>query len=913
MKRWMTVTATLAMAFGLLAQSAGAAQGTFGFESVGTWLRTTAGAPELQAGAHPDFNTTFQLNTTTNEEGKPTAVAVNPKDVKVTLPAGLVGNPQAAPTCSPQQFYELVNRANCPPQSQVGEATVTFYYGRPLEFTEPIYNLTPPRGVAAQFAFDTLGVPTFIDAGVSAEGGYHLVAESRETSQGINIGGASITLWGTPGSHAYDMVRSPQGGVGNEGLPVLGASLATPFISSPTSCPGSPLTTSFSADSWRAPTVLSEASTSTDPEGAPLVIGGCERVPFSASMTARPTTTEAEAPTGLDVKVEFPQTEPEGLRASDLRDAVVTLPEGMTVNPSSAGGLSTCTVEEIGLGDSVAPSCPKGSELGTLKVSTPLLAEGLTGSVYLAQQGKNKFGSLLALYLTIENAARGVLVKLPGKVEPDPTTGRLVVRFEDTPQLPISTLEMELFSGPRAALMTPPACGTYSTAGSFTPWSGNAPVVASDSFRITSGPQGGPCPTAGFTPKLEAGTADPAAGQYSPLELRVSRPDGSQRLGSVGVTLPKGMLANLSGIPYCSDATLASIPTALGTGAGQLASPSCPAASRVGSVSVAAGPGSTPFWVKSGSVYLAGPYKGAPLSLGIVTPALAGPFDLGNVVVRAALRVDPETAIVTAQSDPLPTILQGIPLDLRELRVTLDRQDFTLNPTSCAQAGFAATIASSGGAVATPSVPYAASSCAGLGFSPQLTLELKGGTHRGAFPALTATVKAKRGQANIGRVAVALPRSEFLEQGHIGTVCTRVQFAAGACPQGSIYGYAEAVSPLLSQPLAGPVYLRSSSHKLPDLVAALAGQIDIDLDGRIDSVRGGIRTTFESVPDAPISSFTLRMRGGKKSLLVNSTDICVGKHRAQVRMVGQNGGRAASSPPVAAASCKPAPKARHRG
>ena len=424
----------------------------------------------------------------------------------------------------------------------------------------------------------------------------------------------------------------------------------------------------------------------------------------------------------------------------------------------------------------------------------------------------------------------------------------------------------------------------------------------SDSFRIDRGPGGGPCPDGRFDPKLVAGTVNPVAGSYSPFALTLTRDDASQRLRGLSVALPPGLLGKLEGIPYCADAALAAIPESDGSGAAQLASPGCPAASKLGTVAVAAGAGSSPFHLDTGRAYLAGPYKGAPLSMAIVTPALAGPFDLGNVVVRAALAVDPGSARITAVSDPLPTILHGIPLDLRELRVAIDRPEFTLNPTSCNPMAVVGTATSVEGREASMADRFQVGACERLGFGPALKLKLSGPTRRGAYPALRAELNAKAGQANIGRVSVALPHSQFLAQEHIGTVCTRVQFAADRCPAGSVYGRARAVTPLLDRPLEGPVYLRSSSNPLPDLVAALDGQIEIDLVGRIDSVKGGIRTTFESVPDAPVSRFVLEMKGGRKGLLVNSRDLCGATGRAKVLIDGQNG-KAADQNPALANSC----------
>jgi hypothetical protein len=874
-----------------------AAAGAFEVENAEGWLRDSAGAPQLRAGTHPDFNIAIHLSKTTNSEGNP-APDGNPKEIEVTLPPGLIGNPSAVPTCTQTDISVLKYVANCSPSAQVGVASVTNYVAGGTATEVPVYNMVPPQGVAAEFAFNLVSDIVHIDSTVVADpgapGGYRLRTTIKKISQGIAIGDTTLTLWGAPSSHAHDLERS-----GREGFPPgiesIESEVTRPgaLMTNPTSCGSMPQSTTVRVDDWATPGSYSSAGYDHDVDGNPFVFTDCGQVRFEASFEAQPTTTQAESPSGLDVTLTLPQNElPEGIAHAALRDAVVTLPQGMAVNPSSAGGLGSCAPGQIGLGDDGSPACPADAKIGTVQIDTPLLPNPLKGSVYLAQQGQNKFGSLLALYLVVDDPETGVRLKIPGKVETDPATGRLVTRFSEAPQLPVDSLRLHLDGGQRASLVTPPSCGTYTTQGEFSPWSGNAPVVSTDSFQISQGPEGGACPSGRFAPTLKAGTANPAAGEYSPFELRIARADGSDRLGGVSVALPEGLLGKLAGIPYCSDAALGSIPTAEGTGAAQVASPSCPDASKVGTVAVSAGAGQSPFWVKTGSAYLAGPYKGAPLSLAIVTPALAGPFDLGNVVVRAALHVDPETAQVSAVSDPLPTILSGIPLDLREVRVSLDRKDFMLNPTSCRAQRVESTLTALGGATASPSAPFTAASCSGLGFSPKLALKLKGGARRGAFPRLTATVRAKGGQANLARVAVGLPHSEFLAQGHIRTVCTRVQFAADQCPASSIYGYAEARTPLLSDPLRGPVYLRSSSHKLPDLVAALRGQIDIDLDGRIDSHDHGIRTTFETIPDAPITSFVLRMKGGKKSLLENSASLC-GKAagKAQVRMLAQNGAR----------------------
>ncbi|MBS1678331.1 MAG: hypothetical protein JST08_13210 [Actinobacteria bacterium] len=895
----------------LVLAAAPSAAAALEIESVEGSLGDSAGAPLLQAGGHPDFNIAIHMTKLVNPATGNPAPDGNPKDIEVTLPPGLIGNPTAVPTCTQGDISVLNFVADCSPSTQVGIASITNYVAGGTETKVPVYNLEPPLGVAAEFAFNLYSDIVHIDSSVvpdeSAPGGYRIETKIQNISQGVAIGDTTLTLWGAPSSSSHDLERSPKGGF-PAGEPVV-SDVGRPrgLMTNPTLCDESAQSVAARLDSWQAPGAFSSGSYDRDPAGNPFVFTGCDKVPFEASLEAQPTVTRADSPTGLDVTLTLPQNElPEGVSSSDLRDAVVTLPEGMAIDPSSAAGLGSCAPGQIGLGNGARPSCPADSRIGSVQIDTPLLANPLEGSVYLAQQGQNKYGSLLALYLVVDDPTTGVLLKIPGKVETDPGSGRVVARFTDAPQLPVRSLRLRLDGGPRASLVTPPACGTYTTQGEFTPWSGSGAVVVTDSFRIAQGPAGEACGPGRFDPGLQAATGDPTAGTYSPLEVRISRPDGSARLGAVSVKLPKGLLGKLAGVVYCPDAALAAVPTGEGTGAAQLASPACPGTSRVGSVAVAAGAGPSPFWVKTGSAYLAGPYKGAPLSLAIVTPALAGPFDLGNVVLRVALRVNPETAQVSADSDPLPTILAGIPLDLREVRVSLDRKGFMLNPTSCASQKVESTLTAVGGTTASPSAWFSAASCERLGFAPNLTLALKGGTRRGAYPQLTAKVNAKPGQANLGRVAVQLPHSEFLAQGHIGTVCTRVQFAADQCPPRSVYGYAEARTPLLDQPLRGPVYLRSSSHKLPDLVAALRGQIEIDLDGRIDSHNRGIRTTFATIPDAPISSFVLRMRGGKKSLLENSTSLCRRPERAQVSMVGQNGARHDLSP-VLGAPCK-----RHR-
>ncbi|HET6998676.1 MAG TPA: hypothetical protein VFI03_08810 [Solirubrobacterales bacterium] len=867
------------------------------------------GVPVRQAGAHPR-EAVFSFDMNTAFKDGPTYRYTEPqgslRDVEVLLPRGLVGDPQAVPQCTPMELQETVGPegTSCPTSSQVGVADITLEFEGPATYHLPVYNMVPPKGAVADFGFALFGGPVHILAELDPANGYTVKTTVENINETGPVRDQRLTLWGVPGDPAHDNDRfNPLTG----GFGASSTAPRKPFITLPSEC-GVDGTSKLRLFSWQG---LSDPELGAPPyESVASQVHGCEKQSFRASLEALPDSSAAASPTGLSVDLAIDQDlNPSGLGTPPLKKAVVTLPEGMTVNPASASGLSGCSMEELGISASGVPNgepvrCPDSAKIGALNATTPVLAETLEGSVYLAEQDENPFDSLLALYLVIENPERGLLVKLAGKVETDPSTGRLTTTFEDNPQLPVSSLKLRLKSGSRAPLITPSSCGTYTTKTELTSWSGQV-RESSSSFTIDRGPDGRPCPSGEFEPSFEAGTMSPIAGEYSPLLIRASRSDGSQTLRGLRFDLPAGLTGKLAGIPYCPQSAIDA--AGAKSGRGELASASCPQASKIGIVNVGAGAGSTPFGVQ-GNVYLAGPYKGAPLSAAVVTPAVAGPFDLGTVVVRAALQVDPSTTQIHAVSDPIPSILQGIPLQVRSIEVNANRSQFTLNPTSCDPMSIESTLL---GAAASKllSSHFQVGACEALPFKPKLKLKVTGATRRGQFPKLRAELKAKPGEAGIGRVSVALPHSEFLAQSHIRTICTRVQYAADTCPAGSIYGKARAFTPLLDQPLEGPVYLRSSSNPLPDLVIALKGQIDVDLVGRIDSVNGGIRSTFETVPDAPLSKFVLEMLGGRKSLLENSRNLCEGTNRATVRMDGQNG-RAFDARPVLGNSCGKARKTR---
>ncbi|HXR31168.1 MAG TPA: hypothetical protein VN752_08515, partial [Solirubrobacterales bacterium] len=534
------------------------------------------------------------------------------------------------------------------------------------------------------------------------------------------------------------------------------------------------------------------------------------------------------------------------------------------------------------------------------------------GSVHIADPYQNPFNSLLAIYFTLNDPETGTVVKLAGEVNADPNTGRLTTTVLHNPQLPFEDFRLHFFGGAGGSLRTPATCGQHTTASSLTPWSApesGPPATPSDTWAITQAPDGGACPASQgarpHSPDLDAGSVSPIAGASTPLVVNLRRNDGSQEFSSVSLTLPPGLTGKLAGLGACSEGALAA--AAQKTGNEEKSSPSCPASSRIGTVDVSAGAGPAPYHAQ-GTAYLTGPYKGAPLGMAIVTPATAGPFDLGTVVVRSALQLDPNSGQITAQTDQLPSILQGIPLDLRTARVMLDRPDFTRNGTSCDPYAFSGQLVSTLGQIAPLSERFQLAECGRLAFKPRLALRLIGATKRGGHPALRAVLQMPPAGANIARASVALPHSEFLDQAHIGTVCTRVQFAAEECPAASVYGAVTATSPLVDYALSGPVYLRSSANELPDLVMALKGPpsqpVEVDAVARIDSVKGGIRSTFEGVPDLPVSQVVLSMAGGKKGLLQNSTNICRGIHKATAEFDAQNGKTADFRPPLRNSKCK---------
>src|SRR4051812_1706867 len=823
----------------------------FGFTAFTARAEDDLGGDYVAAGGHP-FSSTTTFEATTRIYSRGEALPTEDlRDLFAELPPGFVGNLASLKArCTVFEVSEFF----CPPAAAVGGAAVELE--RTAEHT-PIYNVIPEKGYVAAFAFAPHSISQLtvvIRAKLRSSGDYGITAQAPlvpQAPQPQRVEFITLCGFGTKtGSKDHPgEAQKPGERARFEGClePTDAGAAEVPFLTNPTQCteeasPGNlaPVapTTYARIDSW-------QHQGGTDAEGFPDLgdpawksseavspaTTGCNQLEFDPSFEGRPTTNVADAPSGLRFHLHVPQpglSEPAGLGAAHLKDTTVVLPAGLVVNPSAANGLAACSSAQIGLKTAsgatpvhftgLPAECPGASKIGTAEVQTPLLNTVLHGSLYLAKQYDNPFESLLATYLVIEDEETGIIAKLAGRVSPDPVSGQLTVSFGENPQVPFSDLEIQTFEGPRASLRTSAICGPESTEATFTPWSApesGPPISLSDEFQIASAPGGGDCATDPSqlpnAPRFSAGTVNPTAGAYSPFVLRLSREDGSQELKGIETTLPPGLTARLAGVAPCSDAqiALAEARSKPGEGSAEQDHPSCPGSSEVGEVLISAGAGPAPFHTQ-GRAYLAGPYKGAPISLVIITPAVAGPFDLGTVVTRSPLFINPVTTTVNVKSDPIPTILAGIPLDVPSIEVRGSPDRFTLNPTSCNPMSIGATAV---GALTTASLAnrFQVGECSALRFKPNLNLRLHGRPSRGAYQRLEATVSYPQGSgyANIASASVALPHSEFLAQEHIRTVCTRVQFAVHQCPAGSIYGEAEATTPLLDYTLRGPVYLRS--------------------------------------------------------------------------------------------------------
>jgi hypothetical protein len=865
------------------------------------------------------------------------------KTERVDLPPGFTENPQSSPACSQADFERVVlvdgqprRIPGCDPSTIVGREEVWLVVNTanavpvpggdpvtgpflpkgfvivpdPAKGTRvPVYNLEPNEGEPARLGFViAFSKVVELHGDVAWESDFH----------------EYFTIHLPPASRPFSTLKSR--------LLAFGQSGNGTHITMPTTCfdPNEwphLYSTWFRGESQGEPNpTFPEGSTPWEAKLPPgIQPTGCDKIPFDPGVKVDPGTSAVDSPAAATVETTLPfdpakeggevrNGGTEGISQSHVRKAEVVLPKGMGINPSGANGLVACSDAQFKKGIRVMDNeCPAASDIGSVEVESPPLREPLVGDIYVGEQKSRdpESGDQFRILLEAKSEHEDINARLVGHVRADKTTGqltavlndRLVGQFagelpEGLPQVPFKAIRVH-FDGAKNVLTSPPVCSATGTS-RFEPWARPGELKPVDaSVTLSADPSGGACPQTmeerKFAPTYKANSDSTKAGAYSPFHVRIARRDGEQELKVVNVTLPKGLTAKLRGIPYCSEEAIAAAEGK--SGRQEADNPSCPEDSFLGTVRTVSGTGDNPLKLP-GNVWLAGPYKGAPVSLVTTTPALAGPFDLGVVVVRVALNLNPETAQVNAVSDVIPDVFGGAKLDLRQIDIDIYRKKFMLNPTNCKAQATVGTIHGGGADPANPAVfssygvndPFRATGCKKLGFKPKLRIKLFGPTVRNKYPRLKAVLGARKGDANLARTAVTMPKSLFLEQGHIGTVCTRPQLASHACPKASVYGSAWAKTPLLKKPLKGKVYLVSSSNELPDLLVDLRGQVEVYLRGVIGTgSTGGLKTVFRKVPDVPVSKFVLNMKGGKKGLLVNSTNLCAASQRAIVKMKGQNG------------------------
>lgn len=905
----------LTAAFFVLAFGASSAQAAFGiskFEAltcktdltlpgVGNWESTAGSDPCLasdpverfytQAAGHPNKGiTAFLLN---QVGGFPNFPDGNVEEVRTELPEGLGVNPEATPQCTRKQLSEfaavpppvITKCATEAPESQVGvNYFTTISSGEPpfppetggMEFTVPVpvYNLVPEFGEPSSAGFNATGTPTILESDLDP-GDQHISFTIRD-------------------------IESPEEG----GAPIIGSRLVFEgkegegYLTMPSNCAG-PQVTHLDVKSHEGV---------EDSESFATAVGadGCEFVPFDPSIeTTVDSATGSPDPATVDVQLPY-DPDPENIQTSHLLKAEVTLPKGTGLNPSIANGLATCTDAQFAKGTNDEIECPSASEVGSVEVETQALPETLGGDVYVAQplSSNPASGNQFRIFLHVDSPKFGVNVRLVGNVFPDLETGQLTAVVDNNPQAPFESFKVHIDGGPRGALTTPGTCGPHMTTATFTSWSDNGDENRNAQFELDEAGYGGACPDTlaerRFAPGYKALPDDNKAGAYAPFRVNLFKADGEQEVKRIDVDLPSGMIAKLRGLEYCPQANIDSAGARSGTSV--LAAPACPNSSFVGTALVAAGSGPAPYKAP-GNVYLAGPYKGAPLSMVFITPAVAGPYDLGTVVVRVALYIEPETAEVRAVSDPIPDVFGGVQLSIQGISVALSRPKFTLNPTTCREpVQVRSRIWGGGGNPANPAQwqafsqesEYRGRACKRLGFKPKFYARIFGGknqTRRTQNPKFRAIFDARNGDANLRRAAFILPRATILDQSHIRTICTRVQLAANNCPKASIYGNARASSPLLDKPLKGPVYLTSSDNELPDLLVNLRGQVNIQLRGVISGKNARLKTVFRKTPDVPVDKFVLTMKGGNRGLLVNSRNLCSSRTSGFLNLLAQNSRR----------------------
>lgn len=902
---------------------------------------------DSQAGSHPfDWTTSFKMNL--DPEGN-TREEYYTRDISVDFPPGLAGSIVAIPQC-PISNLEPFDGTGCPTSAQVGVAegyvgSQGYTFAEYLSPLVPVYNIVPSDGALAEFAFHVSEVvqPVFVTA--RTDGDYGLVAQTRSISGLVPFAGLRITLWGVPADPRHDAERFlPINGFsrclfacpefpGNEkGEPLSDSAPPTAFLTNPTKCgPGSEYDVKFIGDSWRHPglfepfdgrPLLSDPNWQTVVTSMyPAGVTGCNKLGFAPSLKVAPDTSQADSPSGYGIDLHVPQSiAPKDLATPALDNAVATLPQGLAINPGAADGLQACTDNsadppgrpgnEIGLGSEAQPTCPHASQVGTVEVTTPALPDVLHGEAYLSMDhSANNY----AVFVVIRGD--GLLVKLKATVVANPVTGQLTTSFLNNPEFPVTDFVLHFYGGPRAVFVNPSTCGPATTSIDLTPWSagpgGTGDATPLSTFGVSFDGLGAPCPTpAPFKPFFTAGTSSIQAGGYSPFSATFSRSDVDQRIDHVQVNTPPGLLGTLANVPLCGEP--------------QASEGTCSSASLIGHVTVGVGSGAAPLYLPvpgqpQQPVYLTGPYKGAPFGLSFVIPAIAGPYNLGTVVVRAAINVDPSTAALTITSDPLPTIIDGIPIQVKTINVLIDRPSFVFNPTNCGRTGIGGSVTSREGSTATFSSSFQVTGCGDLGFKPEFKVATSGRTSKANGASLDARVSFPQGalgtQANIAQVKVDLPKQLPSRLTTLQKACPAATFEAnpGACPAASVIGVVKALTPTLPTMLTGPVYFVShGGAAFPDLVIVLQGDgVRVDLTAATFINKAGITSsTFRTIPDVPVSSFELYLPQGRYSALTANGNLCKSKLVMPTAFTAQNGLTIHQATPIAVTGCSRARASR---
>jgi hypothetical protein len=902
----------------LLAAAAGPAQASFGVESTQMKAEEQNGAPATQAGSHPYAITTtvllkrHPLSAEQEKEGLGDAGPLgreiadgDVRNIETTFPAGVVGDLAGVERC-PEQ---MLARQECPASSEVGTVAFDSPVAKVWESGEnPVFNIAPSSPKVAGALGFTVGGVGFIAhlvGGVHSGGDYGITGVVPGIPQVANADGVTLTMWGDPSAPGH--CRQTVSGGPCVAVPHRGA----PFLTLPTWCPTEStaavreeLSASARSESWQEPGVWTPLLFSS-PMAAPT---GCERLRFTPSIEVRPEETAVASPTGVSIVLKIPQVEAAGsLAEANMREMVVVLSPGLVASPGAVNGLSACSEAQIALASAAPAACPDSSKVGSLEARTPLLDHSVTGSVYMAQQGNagpeqgsNPFGSMMAMYIVVEGG--GIQFKVAGEVTLDEATGQVTARFKNLPRLPYSEMKVNFFGGPRAALVET-VCGTYTTTTSLTPWSApqsGPPATPRSSFAVSSG-----CPTGAFNPTTAAGTTSNQAGAYSPLVQTFSRRDGEPELERVAERIPPGLLASITHVTECPEP--------------RASKGECGPESQIGEASVEVGAGPDPFVVTGGKVYFTGPYEGAPFGLSMVVPAVAGPFNLGNVIVRATLTIDPHTALVTVTTDPLPRMIKGVLAQVKSVTVKVDRPEFVFNPTSCEHESFSVTMQGTSGVPAVVSVPFQAAGCDALRFHPNLTAETSNNATRRSGAGLDVKLTYPRGpqgtQANIAKVKVELPRQLPARLTTLQKACPSATFNAdpAGCPAASDVGTVTATTPLLPVALSGPAYFVSNGGaKFPELVVVLQGDgVLVYLDGEtFISPRGITSSTFNAIPDVPVGSFELRFPQGPDSALASGGNLCAGPVTMPTTFVAHNGATLKQATRIQVSGC---PKARAGG